>query len=226
MTPSHDLPAMTLRSGRLGRFRHLAASLVIAMAAAGVAGCAGSPATNYYTLSGIAPNTVAPSSRTAPAIVALGPVTMPDYLDRPQIVTRDGAYTLKVAAYDQWLGPLYDMVPRVLVDDLGARLPGDRVVAFPQITGASFDYRASVDINRFDVDGTGAATLVARWQLYDPSRARALVVADETIQRHADGKDYEAYVAALSATLAELSDRMASALVAERSSTPRPIAER
>ena len=151
---------------------------------------------------------------------------MPDYLDRPQIVTRDGAYTLKVAAYDQWLGPLYDMVPRVLVDDLGARLPSDRVVAFPQVTGASFDYRASVDINRFDVDGTGTATLVARWQLYDQTRSRALVVADETIQSHAAAKDYEAYVAALSATLAELSDRIATALATERSSTPRPIAAR
>ncbi len=78
------------------------------------------------------------------------------------------------------------------------RLPSDRVVAFPQIGDASFDYRIAVDVSRFDVDATGEATLAARWQLYARSTARALLVADETLQRRIEGQGYDAYAASLS----------------------------
>jgi uncharacterized lipoprotein YmbA len=173
-----------------------------------VAGCAASPPVNLYTLSAVdltAADTRLPHS---PAVVAVGPVTLPDYIDRPQIVTRKSAYQLELAAYDQWAAPLYDMLPRVLVEDLALRLPSDRVVAFPQ-SDAGFDYRIAVDVSRFDVDATGAATLAARWQLYAPSAPRALLVADDTLQQRVEGRGFDAYAAALSAVLAELGDRIA-----------------
>ena len=127
-------------------------------------------------------------SPQSPAVVAVGPVTLPDYIDRPQIVTRKSAYQLELAAYDHWAAPLYDMLPRVLVEDVALRLPSDRVVAFPQIGDASFDYRIAVDVSRFDVDATGEATLAARWQLYARSTPRALLVADDTLQRRIEGR--------------------------------------
>jgi uncharacterized protein len=135
--------------------------------------------TNLYTLSAVSAPAVETRPQSTPAVVAVGPVTLPDYIDRPQIVTRKSAYQLELAAYDQWAAPLYDMLPRVLVEDMGLRLPADRVVAFPQIGDASFDYRIAVDVGRFDVDATGEATLAVRWQLYARSAARALLVADE-----------------------------------------------
>ena len=175
-----------------------------------VAGCAGSPPVNLYTLSAVGlPSTDIRVPPSTPAVVAVGPVTLPDYIDRPQIVTRKSAYQLELAAYDQWAAPLYDMLPRVLVEDVGLRLPSDRVVAFPQIGDASFDYRIAVDVSRFDVDATGEATLAARWQLYARSTAQALLVADETLQRRIEGQGYDAYAAALSGVLADLGDRIA-----------------
>ena len=164
-----------------------------------VAGCAGSPPTNLYTLSAVgAPAADTRSPQSPPAVVAVGPVILPDYIDRPQIVTRKSAYQLELAAYDQWAAPLYDMLPRVLVEDVALRLPSDRVVAFPQVGDASFDYRIAVDVSRFDVDATGEATLAARWQLYARSAPRALLVADETLQRRIEGRGYDAYAASLS----------------------------
>src|SRR5512132_2338555 len=181
-----------------------------------IAGCAGSPPTHLYTLSAApAADTRPPQS---PAVVAVGPVISPDYIDRPQIVTRKGAYQLELATYDQWGAPLYDMLPRVLVEDVGLRLPSDRVVAFPQIGDASFDYRIAVDVSRFDVDATGEATLAARWQLYARSTARALLVADETLQRRIDGQGYDASAASLSAVLADRADRIAREVNSARAS--------
>ena len=115
------------------------------------------------------------------------------------------------------------MLPRVLVDDVASRLPSDRVVAFPQVGDASFDYRIAVDVGRFDVDATGEATLAARWQLYARSSPRALIVADETLQRRIDGQGYDAYAASLSAVLADLGDRIARDVNSARASA-RPLA--
>ena len=189
-----------------------------------VAGCAGSPPINLYTLSAVG----APAADTrlpqSPAVVAVGPVTLPDYIDRPQIVTRKSAYQLELAAYDHWAAPLYDMLPRVLVEDVALRLPSDRVVAFPQVGDASFDYRIAVDVSRFDVDATGAATLAARWQLYARSAPRALLVADDTLQRQIEGRGYDAYAASLSAVLADLGDRIAREVNSARASAARPLA--
>ena len=132
-----------------------------------VAGCAGSPPSNLYTLSAI--GTAASESQSLqapPAVIAIGPVSLPDYLDRPHIVTRQSAYELELAANDRWAAPLYDMLPRVLVEDLALRLPSDRIVSFPETGDASFDYRVAVQVSRFDVDAAGEAALATRWQFY------------------------------------------------------------
>jgi uncharacterized lipoprotein YmbA len=189
-----------------------------------VAGCAGSPPVNLYTLSAAPAPAADTRSPQSPAIVALGPIILPDYIDRPQIVTRKSAYQLDLAAYDHWAAPLYDMLPRVLVEDVALRLPSDRVVAFPQVSDASFDYRIAVDVSRFDVDATGEAMLAARWQLYARSAPRALLVADDILQRRTEGQGYDAYAASLSAVLANLGDRIAREVNSARASAARPLA--
>jgi uncharacterized lipoprotein YmbA len=207
------------------RHRHHQPAAVGLLLALFVAGCASSPPTNLYTLSAVdAPPAEGRASKSTSAVVAVGPVTLPDYIDRPQIVTRQGAYRLELAAYDQWAAPLYDMLPRVLIENLALRLPSDRVVSFPQVSEASFDYRIAVDVSRFDVDATGQATLAARWQLYARSTQRALLVADDVLQRRSEGEGYGSYAASLSGVLADLADRIAQALNSARAFAARPLA--
>jgi uncharacterized lipoprotein YmbA len=206
----------------IGAIRLPAIGLLLALLGAG---CVGSPPTKLYTLSAVGPSAseIRPP-QSNPAVIALGPVTLPDYIDRPQIVTRQSAFRLELAAYDQWAAPLYDMLPRVLVEDLALRLPSDRVVSFPQVSEASFDYRVAVDVSRFDVDATGQATLAARWQLYSRTTPRALQVADDVLQRRSEGEGYGSYAASLSGVLADLADRIAQALNSARASAARPLA--
>lgn len=180
-----------------------------------VGACSSGTPTTYYTLAAESSpaNTPAPARR-GPAIVALGPVQMPDYLDRPQIVVRETDYRLHLATADVWAAPLSDMVPRVLIDDLSRRLPGTRVVGFPQVSGPNFDYRVAVDITRFDVDAEGTAAVAARWQIYPAASTRAVVVEDSTAERRSSESGYPAAVAALSGALADLGDHIAQALIA------------
>lgn len=186
-----------------------AAALLIALIGAG---CASTPPTNYYTLGSSGREESAAAAvheKTTPIIVAVGPVNLPDYLDRPQFVTRESTYTLKLAGNDRWAGPLSDMVPQVLREDLALRLPGDRVLGFPTPDDSPFDYRVVAEVTRFDVDGDGTATLVARWRIYKAKGGPAALTGEDFQQQQATGRSYEAYAAALSGTLAALSDSIA-----------------
>lgn len=110
---------------------HAVAAILLAVV---LAGCASAGPPGYYTLAPIPPATAPPPTTTgASALIALGPVTLADYLDRRPIVTRDTAYALRLANNDYWAAPLHDMVPRVLVADLAMRLPNNRIESFPEI---------------------------------------------------------------------------------------------
>ena len=56
------------------------------------------------------------------------------------------------------------------------------------------------------------------------SAPRALLVADETLQRRIESEGYDAYAASLSATLADLGDRIAREVNSARASAARPLA--
>jgi uncharacterized lipoprotein YmbA len=207
---------MTHRPAVLRRFAGTALLALLAF------GCAGAPPPGYYTIGAIPPSSPA-ASVTPPAVISVGPVDLPDYLDRRPIVTRDNAFAVRLAGNDYWAAPLQEMVPRVLVSDLAMRLPADRIEGFPQISDSVGDYRIVIDVSRFDVDMTGMATLVARWRLYGRNTPQPLLVADETLKRQTETTGYEAGAAALSATLGDLADRVAEAVATVRARAPRAI---
>ncbi len=188
-----------------------------------LAGCASAGPPGYYTVAPVPPAAAAPTA--APALIALGPVTLADYLDRRPIVTRDTAYALRLADNNYWAAPLQDMIPRVLVADLTMRLPADRVEGFPQTLSSGGDYRIAVDIAQFDVDANGLATLAARWQIFQRNASQPILLGQETLQRQAETSGYAGGVAALSLTLGDLTDRLADALARLRREMPRAISQ-
>lgn len=93
-----------------------------------LAGC-GSPENKYFTLSTKAPT--APAPQAAARTVSVDEVTIPSYLDRPQIVIRPDATQADLREYERWLEPLDSMLRRVLAADLAARLGAGHVLDRP-----------------------------------------------------------------------------------------------
>ena len=62
--------------------------------------------TKYYVLSPTSPRDPTPTSSVSSVAVGVGPVLIPGYLDRVQIVTRDANDEVAVAMYDRWAEPL------------------------------------------------------------------------------------------------------------------------
>ena len=127
--------------------RALAGAALVALMALGCA-----PATlptRFYVLTAVPPAGGAPAAARDVA-VGVGPIALPGYLDRPQIVTRTGGDEIDLAEFDQWGEPLRSAVPRVLADNLAARVPTERVVLFPWRGVRTVQYQVPVEILRFE----------------------------------------------------------------------------
>jgi uncharacterized lipoprotein YmbA len=192
--------------------------VTLAALAAGLAlaSCADSQPTRYYTLAALpdAPDAALPA--TPPALtVGVGPVTLPPYLDRPQLVTRAGSNRVVLADIDSWAEPLDGLFARVLAENLALLLGTDDVLLLPQRRLMSLDYRVEADVTRFDVDASGNAVLDARWWLLGPDGEKLLRSGRSTITEPAEVGDYAAGAAALSRALGVMSEEIAQAIADE-----------
>jgi uncharacterized lipoprotein YmbA len=147
--------------------------ILAAVAALGTAACIGgraSPDTQHYVLSPVieAPSG-GPASPAAALVAGVGPVSLPAYLDRPQVVMRPAPDRLDVREFAQWGEPLRDAVTRVVAVNLGRLLPDSRVVTFPWRSAEKIRYQVTLDIEQMDGPPGGNVTLDTRWRILDQS---------------------------------------------------------
>jgi len=117
-----------------------AAALLIA------AGCASSPPSRFYTLTGAAPTAKAQSDLA----VAVGPVTIPAIVDRPQIVVTINDNEVWLDEFNRWAAPLSDAIGIVVAENLSAELGSPRVMLSSQATGNESDFHATIEVRRFE----------------------------------------------------------------------------
>jgi uncharacterized protein len=185
---------------------------ILALALSWLAGCFGgtSAPTRFYTLAPTArvlPDETGDSSRREIAL-EVGPVTMPGYLDRPQIVTRRGRDEVELAEFDLWSEPLKESVPRTLGENLGILLQTERITLFPRRGTRVAQYRLVVDVTRFEGSMGGDLVLDARWRI-EESRGKGLVVRRSTLHEATGAPGYAALVGAMSRALGRLSQDVA-----------------
>jgi uncharacterized lipoprotein YmbA len=177
-----------------------------------IGGCDGGKRTEFYTLAPAAPqNSAGVGSGGAPA-VAVGPVSLPAYLDRTQIVTQVNANRVELGELHAWVEPLDSLVARILVENLSALLGASEVHAWRPQGGLKSDLRVEVEVLRFDTDALGASTLVARWLLFRGGDDADAFRTERIVAQAGQPSDYEARVAAMSSALAEFSRRVAEAV--------------
>lgn len=175
-----------------------------------LAGCA-SPKARYYTLQ-------APSAPAAPGAVAdasqpgvvVGPVTLPEAVDRSQFVLRTGENTVDISDANRWAEPLKSQIARVLVANLAQLLGAMRVSAMVAGAANDRDFRVSLDIQSFECSLGNSAAIEARWIV---SRAGGKPLSGRSVVREPlDGGGYEALAAGHGRALAQISREIAEAI--------------
>jgi uncharacterized protein len=97
-----------------------------------------------------------------PKVVLVQQIAIAHYLERSQIVRSSENYRLDVMSNDWWGEPLAAMLNRVLVEELGQRLPRSTVIADNGAVSARPDATVEVNIQRLDEDAAGNVILQAQ----------------------------------------------------------------
>jgi uncharacterized protein len=186
----------------------LTAQLILCACFALLTSCA-SPASRFYTLSAAA-TAPAPSSDLS---LVVGPVSVPASVDRPEIVVATGPNQVRIEEYDRWAAPLQDEISRAVAENLVALLGTPRVTQSSETLSGGAEYRAGIEVQKFESAPGESATLDAVWTVRrindDKSRMGRTTVREALPQQ-----GYDALAAAHSRAIARLSQDIADAVLA------------
>lgn len=196
------------------RLPHWLAAAGIAIA---LAGCGATPKESFYTLASAPPvESTAPAAMT----VHVGPVAIPDEVDRTPMVIRKGPNVVDIEDFHRWAEPLKTGIPRALAANLARELGGARVSS-GRLSNPNADVRVTVDVTRFESSLTDGATLEAAWTVTPKSGA---AVNGRTLARAPAGSGDHAGVAGAHSRALEQLAREVAAAISRPPSTPRPSA--
>jgi uncharacterized protein len=169
-------------------------------------GCA-TPASRFYTLS--ASPSPTPAAMVSDLSVAVGPVTVPVTVDRPQIVVSVSSNQVWLDELNRWASPLANNIARVVAENLVNMLGTPHVMLSPQTL--TVDYRTAIEVQRFESAPGEAATLDAVWTVSRDADGRTRT-GRTTARETAPDKSYDALTAAHSRAVARLSRDIADAV--------------
>ena len=194
----------------LHRQKHIAI-IVLALA---LAGCLGgqSPPTSFYMLSPLNPPQTGTLAATADGRIRIGlsTVTVPEYLNRSEIVINLDNTVYQLADFSKWAEPLSDNLTRVLEENLTNLLHDDSIDIFLASDSSILpDYRLEVDVLRLDGNLGDQVTLVAQWALLAAEEDDLIVMRRSEYQASAADNTYKELVLAKSRTIEKLSQDIA-----------------
>lgn len=194
------------------QFRMWTVGTLVALAASG---CASSKDARFYVLTARAAVASKPAAEFDGGI-AVGPIEMPPYLNRPQIVTRGDGPQLSLAGFDRWAEPLEHSFSRVVTDNLSALLGTERVVADPWRGKTPPAYRVTMRVVRFDGTLNGDVLLSARWAVVGQGGRPVVELRRSSISVPCASPDYPAFAEAMSVAIVQLCEEIATALTASQ----------
>jgi uncharacterized protein len=196
--------------------RGLPVSIIFCLVAFMLSGCAASQPTRFFVLNTLE-NPEKPSAQSCrngrTFTLGVNPVTMPRYLDRPQIMTRVSDNEYRLSELNVWAEPLKDMLTRVIAQNLNT-MPCADVVTLPKAGSKQIDYRLSIEVIRLDGTLGGQALLEVRWSIIEEQTHRVLITKDTRYGEPVSSHDYHAlayaYNRVLDAFSLEISGSLAS----------------
>jgi uncharacterized lipoprotein YmbA len=199
------------RAARTGLARRVAGVGIALAAVAVLAGCSSSPKSSFYTLSGDAPPAVVNAPRYSVAVMV---ASIPDSIDRPQVVLRTGGGRVEIREEQRWAGSLKDDIAQTFADDLARSLP-DASVYTQNRAGAGADptYRLAIGVQRFDSVLGQRADVDLQWTLTEKGQTRLQCRHAASVKASAMTDEVEALVAAHRQAVRQVAERAAAAIV-------------
>ena len=176
--------------------------------------CGASKPSQFYVLNALSPSELSRETISVGSGLAIGlaPVNMPEYLDRPEIISRGGGNQLELGQFDRWAEPLNRNIERVVARNLAVLLDTDRVFVLPARRPLDLRYRVVIDVLRFNLVKKGVTLLEVRWAVLDGETRRELLIATSAHGHAVAVQNYDSVVSSMNENLAELSREIATAI--------------
>jgi hypothetical protein len=178
--------------------------------------CVGRPSapTQFYMRNPVSPTTDAQPRVMEPEIVlvSLDPVEIPQYLNRPQIITQVDGAEYHLDEFNQWLEPLADTLTRVIAENLVAMLDDHRIEVISMERPVETDFSVTVQILQLDGNPGKEMVLITRWSLFDQSD-NVLSLTKRAVFKDTVGDDgYQSIIKAQNRLVESLSREIADAI--------------
>ncbi|TDR79898.1 PqiC family protein [Paludibacterium purpuratum] len=176
-----------------------------------LAACA-SPTVRYYRLQTAVAEPAA-STEAGPTL-QVGPVSLPAWLNRPQLVRTEPSGRVLLMARAEWAAPLPQLLAGALAKGIGAYLGWRQVRAWPSTSPYAADWLVTLDVHALSADAK-QLRLDADWRVLSNGQllGRGALALDEPLT----GTDADALVAAHNRAL----DKLAAAMAASLRAIPR-----
>lgn len=183
-----------------------------------------SPSVNFYTVTSLDEGgTMRSSAKQAnPPAIRVMPVEIPDYLDRPEIMTRKGRNTVELAEFNRWAGSFKESITTVLAENLGLLLGSDLVYLQPPLDLGEVDYRVAMTIIRLDARLGDQVLVKAKWTIFPVRNKASAVTQVSTFIVRLPDDDYETLAAGISQALEQVSHKIAEKIISLSSEPAEP----
>lgn len=191
--------------------------ILVIFAVFSLGGCAGSEKSNFYMLYPLTMLSPTPAnSEAVDASIGIGPVAIPEYLNRPQIVTRTGTYEVDISEFNRWAGSLETSISMVMAENLSAFFSSDRIFTYPWFFKTP-DYQVRIEFIQFDGKIPGNVVMIARWSLFKSGTEDPITSRKYYEKKPIAGQGYPGMVSTMSLLLYDMSREIADTLITESS---------
>lgn len=130
-----------------------------------------SKVSEMYVLEPMSARAAVSTSETPEAVVGVGKVTVPGWIDRPQVAGRSATGQIVVNEFARWGEPIARGVQRVVAENLAAVLPTRRIVMAPYSPNEVVQHRVDITLLEAARQADGSVLVEARWAILGPGGA-------------------------------------------------------
>ena len=154
-----------------------------------------------------------PSAESEKSVsVLVGPISLPGYLDRIQMVTVAGKNQMALDEFNRWAESLRDSFYRVLLEDLSSLLKTPKVYGYDREGSNAVDYQVIIDVTRFDCVPGEEAILTAFWTIKGMDDSTPNIRRKSVFRAPVSDPGFSGIVDAQNQTLTAFSREIASAI--------------
>jgi hypothetical protein len=183
--------------------------ILAAMAATACSLVGGGTKESFYVLSG--PETPPPAASQDSLVIYVGPVAVPESVDRWPMVLHNSANAVDLTEEHRWAEPVKAAIPRVVAEHLMRLLGTPRVMSSRIGTSLDVDYRVALEVQRFDSSLRDGATEEVLWTITG-KRAGGVRSGRSSVHEPATVATPEGVAAAHSRALARVAADIAAAI--------------